>query len=72
MSRWEKYRASRTSWGINVLGSFCVEIEGSDGTVGFATGFGGKIYAPAPSSAVLTNVQALQHAGSYINTSSDT
>ncbi|KAG4440673.1 hypothetical protein IFR05_003819 [Cadophora sp. M221] len=41
MSRWEKYRASRTSWGINVLGSFCVEIEGSDGTVGFATGFGG-------------------------------
>jgi L-rhamnonate dehydratase len=41
MSRWEKYRASRTSWGINVLGSFCVEVEGSDGTVGFATGFGG-------------------------------
>jgi L-rhamnonate dehydratase len=41
MSRWEKYRASRTSWGINVLGSFCVEIEGTDGTVGFATGFGG-------------------------------
>jgi len=41
MSRWEKYRTSRTSWGINVLGSFCVEIEGSDGTVGFATGFGG-------------------------------
>ncbi|CZS96108.1 probable starvation sensing protein rspA [Rhynchosporium agropyri] len=41
MSRWEKYRASRTSWGINVLGSFCVELEGTDGTVGFATGFGG-------------------------------
>ncbi|KAG9241713.1 enolase C-terminal domain-like protein [Calycina marina] len=41
MSRWEKYRTSRTSWGINVLGSFCVEIEASDGTVGFATGFGG-------------------------------
>ncbi|ATZ57263.1 hypothetical protein BCIN_14g04180 [Botrytis cinerea B05.10] len=41
MSRWENYRASRTSWGINVLGSFCVEIEGSDGTIGFATGFGG-------------------------------
>ncbi|EFX02974.1 mandelate racemase muconate lactonizing enzyme family protein [Grosmannia clavigera kw1407] len=40
-SRWEKYRASRTSWGINVLGSFLVEIETSDGTVGFATGFGG-------------------------------
>lgn len=43
MSRWEKYRASRTSWGINVLGSFCVEIEATDGTVGFATGFGGMI-----------------------------
>ena len=41
MARWEQYRASRTSWGINVLGSFCVEIEASDGTKGFATGFGG-------------------------------
>lgn len=42
MSRWEKYRSSRTSWGINVFRSFCVEIEATDGTVGFATGFGGK------------------------------
>jgi len=41
MARWEQYRASRTSWGINVLGSFCIEIEASDGTKGFATGFGG-------------------------------
>ncbi|KAF2429417.1 mandelate racemase/muconate lactonizing enzyme family protein [Tothia fuscella] len=41
MSQYEKYRASRTSWGINVLGSFCVEIEATDGTKGFATGFGG-------------------------------
>lgn len=40
-SRWEQYRASRTSWGINVLGSFVVELETTDGTVGFATGFGG-------------------------------
>ncbi|KAK1750928.1 hypothetical protein QBC47DRAFT_425866 [Echria macrotheca] len=40
-SRWEKYRASRTSWGINVLGSFFLEIEATDGTVGIATGFGG-------------------------------
>jgi L-rhamnonate dehydratase len=40
-SRWEQFRSSRTSWGINVLGSFFVEIEASDGTVGFATGFGG-------------------------------
>ncbi len=43
MSRWEKYRTSRTSWGINVLGSFCVEIEATDGTIGFATGFGGTL-----------------------------
>lgn len=41
MSGWEKYRNSRTSWGINVLGSIFVEIEATDGTVGFATGFGG-------------------------------
>ncbi|KAG6115800.1 hypothetical protein E4U13_002439 [Claviceps humidiphila] len=40
-SRWEQYRKSRTSWGINVLGSILVEIEASDGTVGLATGFGG-------------------------------
>ncbi|KAJ7079440.1 mandelate racemase muconate lactonizing enzyme family protein [Mycena belliarum] len=41
MSKYAEYRASRTSWGINVLGSFCVEIEVTDGTTGFATGFGG-------------------------------
>jgi L-rhamnonate dehydratase len=41
MSGYESYRASRTSWGINVLGSFCVELEATDGTKGFATGFGG-------------------------------
>jgi L-rhamnonate dehydratase len=41
MTKWAQYRGSRTSWGINVLGSFCVEIEASDGTKGFATGFGG-------------------------------
>ncbi|KAF2476046.1 nucleotide-diphospho-sugar transferase [Lindgomyces ingoldianus] len=41
MSQYEEYRKSRTSWGINVLGSFCVEIEASDGSKGFATGFGG-------------------------------
>lgn len=40
-SRWEQFRHSRTSFGINVLGSFCVEIEASDGHKGFATGFGG-------------------------------
>ncbi|KAF2868704.1 nucleotide-diphospho-sugar transferase [Massariosphaeria phaeospora] len=41
MSQYDEYRKSRTSWGINVLGSFCVELEASDGTKGFATGFGG-------------------------------
>ncbi|KAJ6534565.1 enolase C-terminal domain-like protein [Mycena sp. CBHHK59/15] len=41
MSKYEEYRATRASWGINVLGSFCVEIEATDGTTGFATGFGG-------------------------------
>ncbi len=40
MSKYEEYRSSRISWGINVLGSFCIEIEASDGTTGFATGFG--------------------------------
>ncbi|KAJ5094740.1 enolase C-terminal domain-like protein [Penicillium angulare] len=41
MTKWAQYRGSRTSWGINVLGSFCVEIEATDGSKGFATGFGG-------------------------------
>lgn len=41
MSQYEQYRKTRTSWGINVLGSFCVELEATDGTKGFATGFGG-------------------------------
>ena len=41
MSGYDDYRKSRTLWGINVLGSFCVEIEATDGTKGFATGFGG-------------------------------
>ncbi|KAI6768242.1 hypothetical protein HG530_006251 [Fusarium avenaceum] len=43
-SKWDQYKKSRTSWGINVLGSFLVEIEATDGTVGFATGFGGEFY----------------------------
>ncbi|KAL8805729.1 MAG: hypothetical protein Q9182_001762 [Xanthomendoza sp. 2 TL-2023] len=41
MSGWEKYRSSRKTWGVNVLGSFCLEIEASNGIKGFATGFGG-------------------------------
>ncbi len=41
MSRYEKYKASRTSWGIGVLGSIVVEIETAAGHIGVATGFGG-------------------------------
>jgi L-alanine-DL-glutamate epimerase-like enolase superfamily enzyme len=42
MSVYPDYRASRTSWGIGVLGSVVVEIEAADGTVGVATGMGGE------------------------------
>jgi len=41
MSGYAAYKASRTSWGIGVLGSILVEIEDDRGNVGFATGFGG-------------------------------
>ena len=41
MSGHAEYKASRTSWGIGVLGSIVVEIETSGGHVGVATGFGG-------------------------------
>lgn len=41
MSRWPEYRATRSSWGIGALGSFVVEIETSDGHVGFAPSTGG-------------------------------
>ncbi|MDR3471357.1 MAG: L-rhamnonate dehydratase [Devosia sp.] len=44
MSGYDTYKARRTSWGINVLGSLVVEIETTDGTTGVATGSGG---APA-------------------------
>ena len=41
MSGYPDYAASRTSWGIAVLGSIVVEVETEDGTVGVATGMGG-------------------------------
>ena len=41
MSRYPEYKASRTSWGISVLGSIVVEIETRGGHVGVATGLGG-------------------------------
>lgn len=42
MSHYEKYKSTRSSRGIDVMGSFCVEIEASNGVKGFATGFGGS------------------------------
>jgi L-rhamnonate dehydratase len=41
MSAYPQYKASRTSWGIGVLGSIVVEIETAGGHRGVATGFGG-------------------------------
>jgi L-rhamnonate dehydratase len=43
MARYPEYRASRQSFGINVLGTLVVEVEASDGTVGFAVTTGGDI-----------------------------
>ena len=45
MARYPEYRQSRQAFGINVLGSLVVEIEASDGTVGFAVTTGGEIGA---------------------------
>ena len=42
MARYPEYRASRQSFGINVLGTLVVEIEAEDGTVGFAVTTGGE------------------------------
>lgn len=42
MSGYDEYQASRTSWGIGVLGSILVEVEDNLGNVGIATGFGGE------------------------------
>jgi L-rhamnonate dehydratase len=41
MAKYPQYRASRRSFGINVLGTLVVEIEASDGTIGFAVTTGG-------------------------------
>ncbi len=45
MSKYPEYRARRSSFGLNVLGTLVVEIEASDGTVGFAVTTGGDIAA---------------------------
>src|SRR5688572_23676283 len=43
MSKYEDYRQSRQSFGLNVLGTLVVEIEASDGTVGFSVTTGGEL-----------------------------
>lgn len=45
MARYPEYRQSRQSFGINVLGTLVVEIEASNGTIGFAVTTGGEIGA---------------------------
>jgi L-rhamnonate dehydratase len=42
MSIYEEYRAKRTSWGINALGTVIVEVELDDGTVGIGCSIGGE------------------------------
>lgn len=41
MSGYGRWKASRQSWGIGVMGSIVVEIETESGATGVATGFGG-------------------------------
>src|SRR5271154_751334 len=45
MSKYPAYRQSRRSFGIDVLGTLVVEVEASDGTMGFAVTTGGEIGA---------------------------
>lgn len=45
MSVYPEYRESRQSFGLNVLGTLVIEIEASDGTVGFAVTTAGEIGA---------------------------
>ena len=45
MARYPEYRASRRSFGLDVLGSLLVEVEADDGTVGVGITTGGDIGA---------------------------
>jgi L-rhamnonate dehydratase len=45
LARYPEYRQSRRSFGLDVLGTLVVEIEASDGTVGFAVTTGGELGA---------------------------
>jgi L-rhamnonate dehydratase len=43
MAKYPQYRQSRQSFGLNVLGTIVVEVESSDGKVGFAVSTGGEL-----------------------------
>lgn len=45
MSKYSEYRMHRKSFGLNVLGSLVVQVEASDGTVGFGVSTGGELGA---------------------------
>jgi L-rhamnonate dehydratase len=45
MSKYPEYRATRSSFGLNVLGTLVVEVEASDGTTGFAVTTAGEVGA---------------------------
>jgi L-rhamnonate dehydratase len=45
MSQYPEFRQSRRSFGLDVLGTLVVEVEASDGSVGFALTTGGEIGA---------------------------
>jgi L-rhamnonate dehydratase len=42
MAKYPEYRASRQSFGLNVLGTLVVEIEADNGVIGFAVSTGGE------------------------------
>jgi L-rhamnonate dehydratase len=42
MSKYPKYRETRSSFGLDVLGTLVVEVEATDGTIGFAVTTGGE------------------------------
>lgn len=45
MARYEEYRQSRRSFGINVLGTLVIEVEASDGNIGLGVTTAGEIGA---------------------------
>jgi L-rhamnonate dehydratase len=45
MSRYPEYRQTRSSFGLNVLGTLVIEIEADDGTIGFAVTTAGEVGA---------------------------